>query len=167
MTHMDPVVIASGYVPGAIGRVAEMHGVYYAREWGFGRFFEAQVATGIAAFLDRLDPARDGFWTASVGGRIEGSIGIDGLRAADEGAHLRWFIVGDGLRGRGIGERLVTGALDFCRAAGHPKVFLWTFAGLDPARRLYERHGFRLTEERRGSMWGTEVTEQRFELLLG
>ena len=43
---------------------------------------------------------------------------------------------------------------------------LWTFAGLDAARRLYERAGFRLAEERRGTQWGIEVTEQRFELCL-
>lgn len=31
-----------------MGRVAEMHRVSYGREWGFGRFFEAKVATELA-----------------------------------------------------------------------------------------------------------------------
>jgi hypothetical protein len=30
-------------VAGAIGRVTELHAAYYAREWGFGVFFEAKV----------------------------------------------------------------------------------------------------------------------------
>ena len=37
-------VVFKGYVPGAIGRVAEMHALYYHREWDFGMFFEAKVA---------------------------------------------------------------------------------------------------------------------------
>jgi len=43
-------------------------------------------------------------------------------------------------------------------------VYLWTFQGLATARRLYEKHGFRLAEERAGSQWGTQVMEQRFVL---
>jgi hypothetical protein len=42
-------------------------------------------------------------------------------------------------------------------------VYLTTFAGLDPARHLYEDFGFRLTDERRGTTWGPELVEQRFE----
>lgn len=160
------IEILRGYRPGAIGRVAELHGVYYHRDWGFGAFFEAKVATELAAFVGRYDPARDGLWTASRDGRIEGSIVIDGSRADAEGAHLRWYIVSDLCRGRGVGGRLLENALDFCRGNGYPRVYLWTFAGLGAARHLYEKSGFRLAEERRGAQWGIEVTEQRFVLPL-
>ena len=51
--------IVEGYRPGAIGAIAGLHGTYYAREWGFGRFFESKVATELCAFLDRHDPATD------------------------------------------------------------------------------------------------------------
>ena len=157
-------VVAGGYVPGAIGRIVELHGSYYAASWGFGAFFEARMARELAEFVGRYDARRDGLWTASVAGRIEGSIAIDGSRAGETGAHLRWFIVSDVLRGQGIGSRLIDEALAFSRRCGHPRVTLWTFAGLDAARHLYERSGFRLVEERRGTQWGTEVVEQRFEL---
>ena len=40
---------------------------------------------------------------------------------------------------------------------------LWTFKGLDAARHLYERHGFRLAEEYAGAQWGVNLVEQRFE----
>jgi GNAT superfamily N-acetyltransferase len=85
------------------------------------------------------------------------------LPAAAEGAHLRWFIISDERRGQGFGNALLTAGLDFCRQRRYERVYLWTFAGLDAARHLYEKHGFRLTEERRGQQWGTEVQEQRFE----
>ena len=42
-------------------------------------------------------------------------------------------------------------------------VQLWTFQGLDAARRLYESYGFQLEEEWPGAQWGKEVVEQRFE----
>jgi GNAT superfamily N-acetyltransferase len=164
---MHDVEIVRGYVPGSIGRVAELHGTYYKQHWGFGLFFEAKVATELASFLSRCDPERDGFWTASVGGRIEGSITIDGSHAEAEGAHLRWFIMSDALRGKGVGNQLIDTAITFARGRGYARVYLWTFEGLTAARRLYEKNGFRLVEQQKGAQWGTEVTEQRFELQLG
>lgn len=159
--------IAKGFIPGALGRVVELHGTYYARHWGFGVFFEAKMAADMAELANRYDDRRDGLWTVSLQGRVEGSIGIDGRDAPGGAAVLRWYIVSDALRGRGCGRQLLATAVDFCRERGYPRVSLWTFAGLDAARHLYELFGFRLVEEQCGSRWGTEVTEQRFELCLG
>lgn len=163
---IDTVEINKGYRPGVIGRVIELHGEYYHAHWSFGAFFEAKVACELAEFFRGYDAERDGFWTAAVGGRVEGSIAIDGLHAADEGAHLRWFIMSDELRGRGIGTRLLHAAVDFCRSRRYPRVYLWTFEGLHAARYLYEQAGFALFEQHRGAQWGTDVTEQHFELSL-
>jgi GNAT superfamily N-acetyltransferase len=102
----------------------------------------------------------------AVDGRVEGSVAIDGSRAESEGAHLRWFLVSDVLRGQGAGSQLLHEALTFCRLRGFPRVYLWTFAGLDDARRLYAKSGFVLTEEQVGLRWGTEVLEQRLECSL-
>jgi GNAT superfamily N-acetyltransferase len=151
------------YVPGSIGRLVELHGRYYAQDWRFGRYFEAKVANELGELVARLDPARDGFWIAAEEDRVLGGLAIDG--ACEPGlARLRFFIVEDSQRGRGLGEELMRTALDFCRGAGHRRVFLTTFSGLDAARKLYERHGFVLTEERPDRTWGIELTEQRFEL---
>lgn len=158
--------IVQGFIPGALGRVVELHGTYYARDWGFGVFFEAKMAADMAELARRYDEGRDGFWTVSQAGRVEGSIAIDGLPAPAEAAVLRWYIVSDALRGKGFGRQLLATAVDFCRGRGYPRISLWTFAGLDAARHLYEQAGFGLAEEQRGSRWGTEVTEQRFELRL-
>jgi hypothetical protein len=51
----------------------------------------------------------------------------------------------------------------FCKSRHYNSVYLNTFAGLDAARHVYEKYGFKLTHEQLGSMWGAEVTEQRFE----
>jgi GNAT superfamily N-acetyltransferase len=162
---MSEITIA-GYVPGAIGRVTELHATYYSKAWDFGLYFEAKVASELSEFLRRLDPARDGFWTAIQGGRVEGSIAIDGAWAKTEGAHLRWFIVSDALRAQGVGNRLMQEAVGFCREREYSRVFLWTFQGLEPARHLYEKFGFRLAEEIEGDQWGKRVLEQRYVLVL-
>ena len=154
--------LIAGYLPGAIGRIVELHGAYYHRQAGFGAFFEAKVACELAEFLGRCDGERDGLWLLNDGGRIEGSIALDGRDAA-AGAHLRWFIVADGKRGQGFGNALLTAAIGLCRQRRYERAYLWTFAGLTAARHLYEKHGFRLAEERPGQQWGTEVLEQRFE----
>jgi GNAT superfamily N-acetyltransferase len=164
--HTGKIRIERGYIPGSIGRIAQIHGTYYHEHWGFGPFFEAKVATELAEFAGRYDDKRDGLWTSLLRGRIEGSIAIDGIHAGDMGAHLRWFIVSASLHGRGIGSRLIAVAMRFCRNRNYKRIYLWTFEGLDPARHLYEKNGFTLTEQRRGTMWGTEVNEQRFELSL-
>ena len=152
------------YVPGAIGRVAELHASYYSQAWEFGVYFEAKVASELAEFLRRFDPGRDGFWTVIQGGRVEGSVAIDGTKATSEGAHLRWFIVADALRAQGVGNRLMQEAVGFCKQRGYARVFLWTFRGLEPARHLYEKIGFRLAEQIEGGQWGKRVLEQRFVL---
>jgi len=157
---MSPT-ISEGYAAGCIGRIAQLHASHYSASGGFGVAFEAKVAKELAEFCLSYVPGRDGLWLAH-GIEIEGSIAIDGSRAAEDGAHLRWFITSDTLRGRGIGKALLNRALEFSDCCGYRNVYLWTFAGLDAARHLYESHGFRLQHESPGSQWGTVVHEQRF-----
>ena len=156
--------IESGYIPGAIGRISELHGTYYHDHWGFGLYFEAKVATELSEFLQRYDKNSDGIWIATVNGRVEGSVIIDGIHTENEGAHLRWFIISDTLRGKGVGRKLINRAIDFCKSKGYKTIYLWTFEGLDAARHLYEEVGFKLIKQQSGVHWGTEVTEQYFDL---
>jgi RimJ/RimL family protein N-acetyltransferase len=163
---MSQIEIARGYMPGSLGRVVELHGRYYHEHWGFNLFFESKVAAEFAEFLKRYNESRDGFWTAWADGRVVGSVVIDGINAESEGAHLRWFIMSDDMQGRGAGNRLINIAINFCRERGYRKIYLWTFEGLGAARHLYERAGFKLVLEQRGSRWGKTVNEQRFECSL-
>lgn len=158
----DTVQIVPGYRPGLVGRVAEMHAAFYSRHSGFGQFFESQVATGIAEFAGRLGEPCNGVWTAIQNDRIVGSIAIDGQDLGNRQAHLRWFILDDGCRGSGTGRKLIDAALDFCDRFGFSECQLWTFKGLDAARKLYESVGFKLVHEEDGHQWGSIVTEQQF-----
>lgn len=154
--------IESGYRPGLVGRCAEMHARYYARTSGFGAFFESRVAAGMAEFANRIGHPGNNAWAALMDEEIVGTIAIDGEDLGKDRAHLRWFIVEDGVRGEGVGKRLLAEAIAFCDERSVPYIELSTFAGLDAARHLYLASGFVLVEERPGSQWGREVMEQRY-----
>jgi len=155
-----------GYYPGVVGKITELHAVYYHENWGFDVTFETQVGGELADFVRRLDGNRDALWVATKNEEFAGSIAIDGGDAFDDGARLRWFIVAPQFQGFGIGKHLIRQAVDFCKQKRFPKVFLWTFKGLEDARRLYEGFDFRLCKESRVIQWGKRIMEQKYELKL-
>lgn len=157
------LVIREGYALGCIGRVTALHAHFYSRHAGFGLAFEARVAREMAAFLEHYKAGSDGLWLAFDGEEIHGCVAIQGAKAKGEAANLRWFITSELTRGSGIGGQLLASALAHCDQQGFETVSLHTFAGLDAARHLYEKHGFRLMEQQAGSQWGAQVQEQRFE----
>ncbi|GGC69721.1 GNAT family N-acetyltransferase [Undibacterium terreum] len=160
--HPGSAQIHRGYLPGAIGRITEMHARYYARTVGFGQYFESKVAAGLAEFTGRLEHPRNGLWLAVQNDTIVGSIAIDGEDLGGNVAHLRWFILDDSLRGGGFGKQLLSAAIDFCDQQQFAETQLWTFSGLDVARKLYETAGFQLVQQQAASQWGKEMIEQQF-----
>ena len=156
------IAITRGYRPGLLGRIAEMHALYYSCAVQFGLRFESVVAGGLAEFAERLDRPQNAIWAAAQGERIVGAVAIDGEDLGENRAHLRWFIVADGWRGAGVGRKLLSAALAFVDERAFAQTELWTFRGLDAARKLYENSGFACVEERPGDRWGSEVLEQRF-----
>jgi GNAT superfamily N-acetyltransferase len=159
-------LVWTGYQPGVIGLVTALHAIYYARHWGFDRSFESQVARELSDFLCAFDPARDLFLAAWDGRDLAGAVALDGHSTPEQGARLRWFIVDKAWQGRGLGRELLRRLLEFARAAGHQHLHLWTFAGLDAARRLYGDCGFVLTQEHPVEQWGGRIVEQRLDLEL-
>lgn len=166
MTSKDLPYSITGYYPGAIGQVVELHAAYYHRHWGLDASFEIQVASELASFMAGFDQERDGLWVASNQDGLIGSIAIDGREASQDGARLRWFIVDSRYQGRGWGKRLIGPAIDFCRQAGYRQVCLWTFSGLHAARSIYEKEGFSLVCEHELFQWGRMIREQKFVLVL-
>lgn len=161
-TAAGRIKIITGYQPGMIGRITEMHGSYYAREHQFGAFFEAKVAAGLAEFSSRLDKPDNQIWLATLDDRVVGAVAIDGEDLGNNDAHLRWFILDDGCRGSGVGRKLMAAAMAFCDARAFAAVHLWTFNKLTAARKLYESFGFVLSKEWQGDQWGSSLTEQQF-----
>jgi len=147
--------------PGDLGMVVHLHGVIYAREWGLDTSFEPYVAKPLAEF------AMSGagrLWIAEQEGRVVGSVAM--VDAGDTVGQLRWFLLVPEARGTGLGRRLLQEALAYARERGFAHVYLWSFADLADALRLYQRAGFRVTERKSGIVWGAERTEVRMDMSL-
>jgi GNAT superfamily N-acetyltransferase len=159
------VTLVRGWTPGLLGWIVAEHGTSYDRDWKLGRLFEARVAEGLGELAGRADTSGDLLLSARAGDAVLGAIAVDatGPLAASDGPRIRYFILAEAARGRGVGRRLLAGAMDFIAEAGFDRAWLTTFAGLDAARHLYESMGFRLTHEERDTTWGTPLTEKRFD----
>jgi len=164
--------------------VVHLHGVLYAEEQGWDSTFDGYVAGPLAEFvMSRSD--RDRIWIvewreageAAVGRgegrgkgggegakRIVGSVAI--VAVSEDQAQLRWLLLAPEVRGLGLGRRLVEEALAFSRSARYKSVFLWTVRGLLAATSLYESLGFEETGEKTSEIWGSTVTEVRYDLRL-
>ncbi|KAE9369424.1 MarR family transcriptional regulator [Stipitochalara longipes BDJ] len=149
VTLAEPLIISSGYRPGLLGRCLEMHMQYYSLEVGFGASFESQLATGLGELLNRLDSPKNGTWAVTDGTNIYGTIFIDGGG------------------GQGLGRKLIEQAMAFVDDHQFVETHLYTFNGLDAARRLYESCGFVLVEEAIMNKWGKEMKIQSFVRRLG
>jgi GNAT superfamily N-acetyltransferase len=151
------------YFPGMLGGIIQEHAVYYNNFWSLDHTFEAQVGEEISQCLAGLKPAKEGIWAAMLEKRFAGSVAIV---ETEEGARLRWFLVNPVFHGHGLGLLLLEHALRFCRECEYDSIHLWTFRGLEAARRLYMGHGFKLSEENKVCQWGRELYEQRYDLNL-
>ncbi len=155
--------ISEEFAPGALGEIVTLHSRFYAAQWGFGLFFETKVAREIAEFADRV-AQKDLVLIAKDKEGVAASLILDlnDPISGDRGAHLRWFICADRCRGTGIGRKLMNRAVAHAEANSAGRMWLTTFAGLKPARHLYEEFGFSLASEQEGEAWGTRVREQEF-----
>ncbi len=152
------------YKPGDIGYITYRHGVIYANEYQLDETFEAYVAKYIAKFVKNYDQAKEHLWIVENGTEIIGSIAI--VKVDETVAQLRWLLVEPHERNKGIGNKLIHEALNFCLNRGYQKVILGTFSDLIIARKLYEKNGFQLVESKSNRIWGQDLTEEQWELKL-
>ncbi len=149
--------------PGDIGYLVYLHGMLYAKECGWDHTFEAYVAGPLSEFAKTSGP-RNRIWIVERSEEVAGSIAI--VELEHNVAQLRWFLLHPCLRGMGLGKRLLSEAVSFCRTSGYSSVQLWTVSTLTAAAHLYGAAGFIIAEERTRPLWGKILTEQRYELRL-
>ncbi|MDD4161962.1 MAG: GNAT family N-acetyltransferase [Methanothrix sp.] len=149
--------------PGDVGYITYLHAILYAPEQGWDHSFDSYVAIPLAEFAVRRSQ-QERIWIVEKESRIEGCVAI--VKFSEKEAQLRWLLLHPDLRGRGLGRRLVEEALAFCRDVGYSSVFLWTVSTLPAAAGLYQSMGFRERKKVTHELWGSVVTEVKYELEL-
>jgi GNAT superfamily N-acetyltransferase len=156
------------YPPGLIGVVSALFGRTISASHRVDWTLDAMIAEQQCEFFRRFDPERDCVWIAMSGGVPRGALTIDGPRpeTGRQSARLRFFILDESLRGRGLGRVMVAAALQFCRDKHYPRIFLTTLPGLDAAMHLYAEHGFQQIAESDMGFHGSAFVEQTLECRL-
>ncbi|REC47530.1 bifunctional helix-turn-helix transcriptional regulator/GNAT family N-acetyltransferase [Chryseobacterium pennipullorum] len=160
----DRVTFREELKPGDIGYLIHLHGKLYAEESGYSLDFENYVIKTFYEFLQHYSPEKDRIWLAEYNGKIEGCIAIIGQ--SNNEAQLRWFLITPLLRGTGIGKKLFTSAIEYCRNRKYDNLFLMTTNKQGKAISMYEKAGFVKTESIKSLQWGQEMVEERFDLKL-
>ncbi len=157
------VTIRTEIRPGDIGAIIHLHGTLYAEEYGFDHTFEPYVAIPLSQFVnDRA--AGDAIWIVEKEGKVMGSVAV--VHCPGNTAQLRWLILHPDLRGQGIGRKLISEVIRFCKEQRFEAIFLWTIDFLKAALDLYVSAGFKRTERKTHRIWGRSLTEERYELKL-
>jgi len=156
----------SDYPAGLIGTISALFGRTIAASHGVDWTLDVMLAEEQCAFFRRFDPDCDRVWVALAGAVPMGGLTIEGPRDPAASARLRFFILDESLRGRGVGRRLLADGIEYCRTKGWQGIYLTTLPGLDAALHLYRDAGFILKGETPGSFHGSNYAEQIYERLL-
>jgi GNAT superfamily N-acetyltransferase len=149
---------------GDMGRVVQMHGELYAREFGYDWTFEALVAQIVAGFVRDFDARRERCWIAQMKGEVVGSVFV--VKQSRTTAKLRMLVLDPRARGLGLGKRLTRACIRFARAAGYRKMALWTQSHLAAARAIYQAEGFRKVSSAKHRSFGKRLVAEVWELRL-
>jgi len=141
-----------------MGRVVQLHGELYAREFGYDKRFEALVARIVAQFVERFDAKRERCWIAEMNGEVVGSAFL--VRKSPTVAKLRLLIIHPKARGQGLGRRLTRACILFARRAGYRKVVLWTQSHLAAARAIYSAERFNRISSEKHHSFGRRLTAE-------
>lgn len=157
-------VILRDHKPGDIGWVVQQHGEIYSREYGWSSAFESMVADIAGEFLRNFKPNFEKCWIAELDGARVGAVFV--VRKSATVAQLRMLILSPEARGLGLGGRLTDECITFARSKSYKKMLLWTNSGLNAARAIYAKRGFKLIKSEAYTDFGHNLVGETWSLQL-
>jgi ribosomal protein S18 acetylase RimI-like enzyme len=157
--NLTDITIRTDLRSGDLGYVTYLHGVLYQKEYQYGLSFEAYVAKGLHEFYELYDPSRSRVWVCEHSNKI---IGFLLLMDRGNSAQLRYFIIQPEYRGIGLGNHLMNLFMEFLKSSGYTNCYLWTTHELFSAAHLYQKHGFKLSEQVDSSAFGKPLKENKY-----
>ena len=148
---------------GDLPHIASRQAILY-EPYGWKRPMEILLGEVTTAFLRDFKPRREQCWVAERAGMMAGAILL--VDAGGAVGQLRLLHVEPWARGLGIGSALVEECVRFARAAGYETIRLWTHTVLTPARRIYEKAGFRIVATEVHHEFGKPEQGETWELAL-
>ncbi|WP_143306655.1 bifunctional helix-turn-helix transcriptional regulator/GNAT family N-acetyltransferase [Chitinophaga vietnamensis] len=148
--------------PGDAGFLIHLHGSLYAAETGYNLAFETDTCKTVHEFLSSYSPAKDRIILAVAEGRIVGTVAV--LASSRHLAQLKWLLVHPDFRGQGLGKRLLSEAISFCKEKNYQHIYLMTTSLQARAIALYKQAGFRRSGEKYMQLWGQQLYEQRYDM---
>ncbi|TFG73384.1 MAG: N-acetyltransferase [Anaerolineales bacterium] len=162
LKKINHITIRTDLKSGDIGYIIYLHGILYKQEYDYGIELESYVAAGISEFYENYNADRNRVWVCEHDNQI---IGFLLLMDRGEAAQLRYFLIRPEYRGIGLGNKLMELYMEFFYRCGYKSSYLWTTHELDTAAHLYQKHGFKLTEEKESTAFGKHVVECKYELV--
>ncbi|OEF98136.1 bifunctional helix-turn-helix transcriptional regulator/GNAT family N-acetyltransferase [Desulfuribacillus alkaliarsenatis] len=161
---VEPITIRFFKDSNDIDYIVDKHRDIYGKEYGLGSEFISYVEKYIRQFQQTHNKEKEAVWIAETNSKVVGAIAA--VMVDDSTVQLRWFLLEPEVRGRGLGQRLMNVAIEFCRDKGYEHAFLWTLDKLDTARHLYRKYGFTITETKENNTWAKNFTEERWDIKL-
>ncbi|UPK45614.1 MULTISPECIES: GNAT family N-acetyltransferase [Paenibacillus] len=161
----DGAAMIRTFVQNDLQYVIEAHIRIYRDEYNYDQSFADFIKKAVNDFERTGNYEREMVWIIELNGTVSGCIGLTQL---DEyTAQLRWFIIEPEARNAGLGRQLIEQAIHFARDKSYSSIILWTNESLSGARRLYQSFGFEVVEIRKQILSGQELTEEKWEMILG
>lgn len=149
---------------GDLGYIIHRHGVLYKEEYGYGIEFEMYVAAGLFEFYKQYDPTIDRVWIGEHNQKIISFLLL--MHRPGNAAQLRYFFIEPAYRGIGLGKKLMESYMEFLYACQYTSSYLWTTHEQEVAALLYKRFGYKMREEKSSAIFGKDLIEQRYELII-
>ncbi|MCF6418411.1 GNAT family N-acetyltransferase [Furfurilactobacillus milii] len=157
---MTTGVTVRTYRPGEPSLVVNFYYRLFSNQFHFLPNTEHYFLHAMTELYDQ--PKGNELWIAEEDGNIVGSICVIGKK--DGTGQIRLFGTDPSVQGKGVGSKLMSTAMAFCKQHEYRHVYLWTIDICEAAVHLYKKFGFKLTDTKPNDTWADyHMTEELME----